>query len=43
MMHIKELEDRISLRELVDNVSILGDRKDFKAQVPQFSTHLYFP
>jgi hypothetical protein len=36
-MNIKELEDRIFLRALVDSVSILGDRKDFKAQVQQFS------
>jgi ketosteroid isomerase-like protein len=36
-MNIKELEDRISLKELVDSVSILGDRKDFNAQVQLFS------
>lgn len=37
MINIKELEDRILLRELVDRVSILGDRKDFHAQVQLFS------
>ena len=36
-MNIKELEDRVSLRELIDNVSILGDRKDFNAQVQLFA------
>jgi len=36
-MNIKEVEDRISLRELIDNVSILGDRKDFNAQVQLFA------
>ena len=36
-MNIRELEDRIYLRELVDDVSILGDRKDFTAQVQLFS------
>jgi ketosteroid isomerase-like protein len=36
-MNIKELEDRTSLKELVDTVSILGDRKDFNAQVQLFS------
>lgn len=35
-MNTKELEDRLSLKELVDNVSILGDRKDFNAQVELF-------
>lgn len=37
MINIKELEDRALLRELVDRVSILGDRKDFHAQVQLFS------
>ncbi len=36
-MNIKELEDRTSLKELVNTVSILGDRKDFNAQVHLFS------
>lgn len=36
-MNTKELEDRVSLRELIDNVSILGDKKDFNAQVLLFT------
>ena len=36
-MDIKELEDRIALKELIDNVSILGDRKDFNKQVELFT------
>lgn len=36
-MNIKELEDRVSLRKLIDTVSILGDRKDFNAQVQLFA------
>ncbi len=36
-MNIKELEARISLQELVATVSILGDRKDFNAQMKLFS------
>jgi hypothetical protein len=36
-MDIKELEDKILLKELVDKVSILGDRKDFLAQVQLFA------
>jgi hypothetical protein len=36
-MNIKEVEDRISLRELIDKVSILGDKKDFNAQVQLFA------
>lgn len=36
-MNLKELTDRTSLKELVDNISILGDRKDFNAQVQLFS------
>jgi len=35
-MNTKEIEDRILLKELVDSVSILGDRKDFNAQVELF-------
>ncbi len=37
MMDIKEIQDRISLKELIDQVSILGDQKDFQAQVQLFS------
>jgi hypothetical protein len=36
-MSNKELEDKIALKELVDHVSILGDRKDFNAQVQLFA------
>lgn len=36
-MSLKELEDRITLKELVDTVSILADRKDFENQVQLFS------
>jgi hypothetical protein len=36
-MNITELEDRIALKELVDNISILGDKKDFDNQVQLFS------
>jgi hypothetical protein len=36
-MNTKELEDRTLLKELVDKVSLLGDKKDFKGQVQQFS------
>ncbi|WP_165499779.1 hypothetical protein [Pedobacter frigidisoli] len=36
-MNIKEFEDRILLKELVDRVSILGGRKDFLSQVQPFS------
>jgi ketosteroid isomerase-like protein len=36
-MKTKELKDRISLRELFDTVSILGDKKDFNAQVKLFT------
>lgn len=36
-MNVKELADRISLKELVDRVSVLGDNKDFNAQVQLFS------
>lgn len=37
MMNIKEAADRLLLRELVDRVAILADRKDFKAQVQLFT------
>lgn len=37
MMDIKEVQDRISLKQLIDQVSILGDQKDFQAQVQLFS------
>jgi ketosteroid isomerase-like protein len=36
-MNSKELEDRTFLKELVDRVSILADRKDFHAQVQLFT------
>lgn len=36
-MNNKELDDRIALKELVDSVSILGDKKDFSAQAALFS------
>jgi len=36
-MNIKEIEVRISLKELVDTVSILGEKKDFNAQVKLFA------
>lgn len=36
-MNMKELEDRTSLKELVDSVSILADRKDVHIQVQLFS------
>jgi ketosteroid isomerase-like protein len=36
-MKAQDLEDRISLKELVDTISILGDKKDFNAQVQLFS------
>lgn len=36
-MDHKELEDRILLKELVDTISILGDKKDFNSQVQFFS------
>jgi hypothetical protein len=36
-MNIKNLEDRIALKELVDKISILGDQKDFENQVQLFS------
>jgi hypothetical protein len=36
-MNIIELEDRISLKELVDAVSMLADKKDVHTQVQLFS------
>lgn len=36
-MNVNELVDRISLKELVDSVSILGDKKDFHAQIKLWS------
>ncbi len=36
-MEIKELADRISLKHLVDTVSILADKKDVHAEVQLFS------
>ncbi|MDJ1506125.1 nuclear transport factor 2 family protein [Xanthocytophaga agilis] len=36
-MNSKETEDKISLRELVDSISILADKKDVHAQVQLFS------
>lgn len=36
-MNIKELADRISLKELIDRVSIFGDQKDFNNQVLLFT------
>lgn len=35
-MNTKELEDRILLKELIDNISIAGDKKDFETQVQFF-------
>lgn len=37
-MTIKELTDKILLKELVDNISIYGDKKDFEKQVQLFSS-----
>jgi hypothetical protein len=36
-MEFKEIRDRLELRELVEMVSILGDKKDFNAQVLLFT------
>lgn len=36
-MNITELADRMALKELVDMVSILGDKKDVHAQVQLFT------
>lgn len=37
IMHIRELSDRAFLKELVDRVSILADKKDFHNQVQLFT------
>lgn len=37
MINNKELEDRIALKMLVDKVSFLADKKDFRSQVQLFS------
>jgi hypothetical protein len=36
-MNINELEDRLALKELIDTISILGDKRDFENQVQLFS------
>lgn len=36
-MNPNELEDRMALRELIDRVSILADKKDFQNQVQLFT------
>ncbi|WPV64056.1 nuclear transport factor 2 family protein [Chitinophaga sp. LS1] len=36
-MNMKELADKLALRELVDTLSILGDKKDVHAQVQLFT------
>ncbi len=36
-MNLNELSDRIALKELIDKVSILADKKDFENQVLLFS------
>jgi hypothetical protein len=36
-MDLHELEDKFALKELVDNISFLGDKKDYKNQVLLFS------
>lgn len=36
-MKNKELADRVALKELIDSVSILGDKKDFNSQVQLFT------
>lgn len=36
-MDKNELEDKIALRELIDKISILGDKKDFVRQTELFS------
>ncbi|MDJ1480925.1 nuclear transport factor 2 family protein [Cytophagaceae bacterium YF14B1] len=36
-MNSQEIEDRVFLRELVDSISILADKKDVHAQVQLFS------
>ncbi|MFD2873232.1 nuclear transport factor 2 family protein [Mucilaginibacter ximonensis] len=36
-MNIQELSDRLELRALVDQISILADKKDFSSQVERFT------
>ncbi len=36
-MNLNELADKVALRELVDQISILGDNKDFESQVQLIS------
>ena len=36
-MDTEELKDRIALKELVDRISMLADKKDFAAQVQLFT------
>ncbi|VXC04916.1 Bile acid 7-alpha-dehydratase [Flavobacterium sp. 9AF] len=36
-MQTSELEDKVLIRELTDNLSILGDKKDFANQVKLFT------
>ncbi|WP_282117008.1 hypothetical protein [Cellulophaga baltica] len=36
-MNLKELEDKIALKKLINTVSILTDRKDLISQVQLFS------
>jgi hypothetical protein len=36
---VREIEDRIALKELVDTFSILADRKDVRAQVLLFTAN----
>lgn len=36
---VREIEDRIALKELVDNFSILADKKDVKTQVRLFTAN----
>lgn len=36
-MHTQELRDRLALRELIDTISILGDKKDTHSQVQLFT------
>lgn len=38
-MNIKEITDRVLLKELVDNISIYADKKDFEKQLQLFSTY----
>lgn len=36
-MNIHELADRMAIKELIDRISMLGDKKDFESQVQLFS------